>query len=143
MPKTKSNDINIYYEVHGKGFPLVMIMGLGGNVFQWDPTLIREMSKRYKTVIFDNRGAGRTDAPKIDYSPKMFADDTVRLMDELKMQKAHILGLSMGGGIAQEIALSYPQRLEKLILCCTSCGESRYIPQPPELIDRIEKWIAS
>ncbi len=135
MPKVKCNDINVCYEVQGKGFPLVMIMGLSANMDWWDQSLIEEISKKYKTLIFDNRGAGRTDAPKIDYSIKMFADDTARLMDNLKIQKAHILGISMGGMIAQEFALTYPQRVEKLILCSTNCGASKSVQPAPKILN--------
>jgi pimeloyl-ACP methyl ester carboxylesterase len=134
LPKVKCNDINICYEVQGKGFPLVMIMGLSANMDWWDPKLIEETSKKYKIAIFDNRGAGRTDAPKIDYSIKMFADDTAKLMDNLKIQKAHILGISMGGMIAQEFALTYPQRVEKLVLCSTSCGGTKSVPPGPKVL---------
>ena len=67
MPKAKCNDINICYEVKGNGFPLVMIMGLSANMDWWDPRLVEETSKKYKTILFDNRGAGRTDAPKTEY----------------------------------------------------------------------------
>jgi pimeloyl-ACP methyl ester carboxylesterase len=111
-----------------------MIMGLGANMDWWDPKLIEEISKKYKTLIFDNRGVGRTDAPKIDYSIKMFADDTARLMDNLKIQKAHILGISMGGMIAQEFALTYPQKVEKLILCSTNCGASKSVQPAPKIL---------
>jgi pimeloyl-ACP methyl ester carboxylesterase len=112
-----------------------MIMGLSANMDWWDPKLVEETSKKYKTVVFDNRGAGRTDAPKIDYSIKMFADDTAKLMDSLKIQKAHVLGISMGGMIAQEFALTYPQRVEKLVLCSTNCGASKSVPPAPKILN--------
>jgi pimeloyl-ACP methyl ester carboxylesterase len=135
LPKIKCNDINICYEVQGKGVPLAMIMGLSANMDWWDPRLIEQISKKYKTVTFDNRGAGRTDAPRIDYSIKMFADDTARLLDSLKIQKAHILGISMGGMIAQEFALAYPQRVEKLVLCSTNFGATRSVPPGPKIMN--------
>jgi pimeloyl-ACP methyl ester carboxylesterase len=134
LPKVKCNDINICYEVKGKGFPLAMVMGLSANMDWWDPKLIEQISRKYKTVIFDNRGAGRTDAPKIDYSIKMFADDTAKLLDNLKIEKAHILGISMGGMIAQEFALNYPQRVEKLVLCSTTCGASKSVQPGPKVL---------
>jgi pimeloyl-ACP methyl ester carboxylesterase len=130
----KCNDINVYYEIKGNGFPLVMIIGLMANVDWWDPRLIEEASKKYKMIMFDNRGAGRTDAPKIEYSIKMFADDTVKLMDNLKIQKAHIFGISMGGMIAQEIAATYPQRIEKLVLCSTNCGGTKQVLASPQVL---------
>jgi pimeloyl-ACP methyl ester carboxylesterase len=134
LPKVKVGDIDIYYELHGDGFPLVMIMGLSGNIDWWDPRLIQETSKRYKTVIFDNRGAGRTDKPKVAYTIKMFADDTADLMDALKIKRAHILGHSMGGMIAQEFALSHPDKVEKLVLCSTFCGGSNSVQASPQVL---------
>jgi pimeloyl-ACP methyl ester carboxylesterase len=149
MPKIKVNEINIYYEIHGDGYPLVMIMGFTGTANFWSPFLIDGVSKHFKTIIFDNRGAGRTDKPDEDYSIKMIADDTVGLMDALNIEKAHILGLSMGGMIAQELVLNHPEKVEKLILAGTHCGGSRCVFPPVEITDFIagkttysnEEWI--
>ncbi|MDD1776899.1 MAG: alpha/beta hydrolase, partial [Candidatus Helarchaeota archaeon] len=119
MPRIKVKDINMEYKSSGEGFPLVMIMGLGGSLEWWEPPLIEEISKQYRTIIFDNRGIGQTDKPDMKYSIKMFTDDTVGLMNELKIERAHVLGISMGGMIAQELVLNYPERVEKLVLCST------------------------
>ncbi len=127
MPKVLVNEINIYYEIKGEGFPIVMIMGLAGNADWWDKALIEGLSKEYKTIIFDNRGVARTDNDDKDFTMKDLADDTVGLMDALKIEKAHVLGISMGGVVAQEIAINYPQRVEKLILCSTACGGPHFI----------------
>lgn len=132
MPYAKVGDINMYYEVYGSGFPLVMIMGLGANAYWWDPFLIDEFSKHFKVVVFDNRDAGRTDKSKVDYTMKTFADDTAGLMDHLGIERAHVLGVSMGGMIAQEIALNYPDRVEKLVLCVTTPGGPAAAPPKPE-----------
>jgi len=130
--KVKVNDINMYYEIHGDGFPLVMIHGFAANLDWWPPYLIEEVSKNFKTILFDNRGAGRTDKLDIEYSIKGMADDTVGLMDALKIERAHVLGISMGGFIAQELVLNYPERIEKLVLCSTMCHGSKAIPIPPK-----------
>jgi pimeloyl-ACP methyl ester carboxylesterase len=124
MPKAKVNDIRMYYEVKGKGFPLMMINGLGGNMEGWDPRLVEGLSKHFKLVLFDNRGAGRTDLSKGEYTIRLFADDTAGLISALGIPKAHILGISMGGMIAQELAINYPQKVSKLILCSTSSQPS-------------------
>ena len=139
MNSAKCNDINICYDVLGGGFPLVMITGLGSNMDWWDQRLLDQTSKKFRTIIFDNRGAGSTDAPKIDYSIKMFADDTRELMDTLKIERAHVLGTSMGGMIAQEFVLSYPKRVEKLVLCSTSCGGDKAIRAAPEVLNLLFK----
>lgn len=127
----------MYYEIHGDGFPLVMIMGLGANIDWWTSDMIEACSQHFKTIIFDNRGAGRTDKPEIDYSIKMFADDTAGLMDVLNIERAHVLGASMGGSIAQELVLNYPEKVEKLILGCTSCGGSKQIMPSMDVLEEI------
>jgi pimeloyl-ACP methyl ester carboxylesterase len=85
----------------------------------WDPRSVEELSRKFKLVMFDNRGAGRTDVSDRKYSIKLFADDTAGLMDARGISEAHILGHSMGGMIAQELVLNYPEKVAKLILCST------------------------
>ena len=109
----------MYYEIHGDGFPLVMIHGFAGSLDVWPRPVIEQLSKSFKTVIFDTRGAGRTDKPDIKYSIKMFANDVVGLMDILKIEQAHVLGHSMGGSIALGLGINYPERVKKLVPCST------------------------
>ena len=134
MPIIKVNDIHMYFESHGEGFPFFMILGLSCDVNWWTPEIIEAMAKNFKTIVFDNRGIGQSDKPEMSYSIKMFADDTVGLMNALNIEKAHVLGLSMGGFIAQEIALSCPERVEKLILCSTHCGGAKALAPSNEAI---------
>jgi len=118
MPKAKVNGINIDYRLSGQGEPLVMITGTASTQDSWlfqTPVF----KKHYRVVIFDNRGAGRSDRPIGPYSIKMMADDTVGLMNHLGIEKAHILGHSMGGMIAQELAINYPERVLRLVLAST------------------------
>ena len=89
-----------------------MIRGLSSDVYRWPSSFIKEISQFFKIILFDNRGAGRTDKPDIVFSIKMMAADTIGLMDNLKIEKANVLGFSMGGSIAQEIALNYPEQLK-------------------------------
>ena len=117
MPIAKVNDINMYYEIHGEGKPLVLIAGLGMDLSMWGTA--HEISRKYKVIMFDNRGAGRTDKPDNSYSMGMMAEDTVGLMDALGIKRAHIMGGSMGGAIAQTIAAKYPERVDGLILHVT------------------------
>ena len=127
MSKARVNDINMYYEVQGEGFPLVMVMGFLGSASCWDPRMLPSLADKFKVVVFDNRGAGRTDISEREYSIKLFAEDTVGLMDALNIPQAHVLGISMGGMIAQEVALNYPRRVQKLILASTFCGGARSV----------------
>lgn len=119
MSKVKVGDIDVYYEIKGKGFPLIMIQGIGSSLDWWDPRLIESLSKRFKLILFDNRGTGRSEISDKKCTMKLFSDDTANLMEALGISKAYILGISMGGMIAQELALSYPQKVAKLILCST------------------------
>jgi len=128
----KVKDLNMYFEIHGEGYPLVLMRGLSSSLNSWPPYSIAQFSKSFKTVLFDNRGAGNTDKPDGKYSAKMMADDTVGLMDVLDIKKAYLLGFSMGGCIAQEIVLNYPNRITKLILTSSWCGSFHGITPIPE-----------
>ena len=129
MPIAKVGDISLYYEVHGKGEPLVLIMGIGihgGHAFAIQDKLASE----HRVIIFDNRGTGRSDKPETPYTAKMMAGDVVGLLDILGIGTANVFGHSMGGMIAQEFALNYHGRLDNLILGGTSCGGIRAQPNP-------------
>ena len=121
MPKIKVGDINMYYEIHGKGAPLVMIIGASGNV-DWMKNAIPVFSREYRLVLFDNGDAGRTDVSVKSYTTETLADDLAGLLDALKIESAHIQGASMGGMIAQQFVLRYPKKVRSLILACTYCG---------------------
>jgi pimeloyl-ACP methyl ester carboxylesterase len=87
-------------------------------------------SKTFQTIVFDNRGVGKTDKPDEAYSVRMFADDTSGLLQHLNVNTCHVLGISMGGMIAQQLALSYPELIEKMILCSTTFGGQNSLPIP-------------
>ena len=139
MATVKVNGCEIYYEIHGQGDPLVLIMGLRRNV-EWWYRQIPSLSKHFQVIAFDNRGAGRSDKPAMEYSMRLFADDTAGLMDALDISNAHILGVSMGGYIAQELALNHPAKVRDLVLGCTGCGGDRAVIMTPE---RLEKFTAN
>lgn len=121
MPKAGVNGIDVCYRVQGEGEPLVLIMGFGGGHYAWF-FQTRAFKKYYQVVTFDSRGVGKTDKPSEPYTVKTMADDAIGLMDYLGVGKAHILGVSMGGAVAQEVAISYPERVDKLILGSTYAG---------------------
>jgi len=139
MGKVKVNGCELYYEVHGQGDPLVLIMGLRRNV-EWWYRQIPALAEHFQVIAFDNRGAGRSDKPAMEYSIRLFADDTAGLMDALDISEARILGISMGGYIAQELALNYPAKVNSLVLGCTGCGGDRAVSMSPE---RMEKFTAN
>ncbi len=125
-----AGDIKMYYEVHGQGEPLLLIMGFGGSVLDWGWVLPPKLAERYRIIMFDNRGAGRSDQPPGPYSIKQMADDAANLMDALGLESAAVFGASMGGMIAQELALNYPGKVKRLILGCTSAGGSGGVMDP-------------
>jgi 3-oxoadipate enol-lactonase len=121
MTKANVNGVNIDYDVCGQGEPLVLIQGLGGPRSGWI-FQTRAFSKYYRVITFDNRGVGKSDKPSQPYTVRTMADDTRALLDHLGVDKAHVLGASLGGMVAQEMAISYPDRVMKLILACTAAG---------------------
>ena len=120
MPVAKVNRIDINYEIEGEGEPLLLVGGWGSDLSMWRLQL-PTFRKHFAVIVFDNRGAGKSDKPLGPYSMKEMADDAIGLMDYLKIDRAIVLGYSMGGAIAQEIAINYPQRITKLVLCNTAC----------------------
>jgi len=130
LPTVQVNDIEIYYKVIGKGYPFILIRGLSSSLDSWPQYNIEQFSRFFKTILFDNRGAGRTSIPEGKYSSKLMASDTIGLMDALKIEDAYLLGYSMGGCIAQEIAINHPNRVSKLILASSWCGPSHGIVTP-------------
>ena len=125
MPTAPIRDIMTYYEEAGSGDPLILVMDVGGDLQAW-AMQVPTLSKYFRVITFDNRGAGRTSAPDKPYSIAGIADDLAGLMDKLGIEKAHILGWSMGGYIAQEFALKYPARVDKLILLATAANIDGY-----------------
>jgi pimeloyl-ACP methyl ester carboxylesterase len=103
----------------------------------WSPTLLRELSSNLKVIIFDNRGIGQSPIGTKQFSINQFANDTIDLLDTLKIRRADILGFSIGSYIAQEIALKNPNRVNSLILYASSCGGKNAIPPRPELLQAI------
>jgi pimeloyl-ACP methyl ester carboxylesterase len=129
-------DIQMGYRTYGNGYPLVMIMGYGNTMRLWDPVLIRSLSSYYKLIIFDNRGMGNTETGQRPFSIEQFADDTAGLMGALDIPQAHVLGWSMGGLIAEEVALRHPGRVNKLILYAAHCNANLF-PPTPEVIQKL------
>jgi len=137
MPHVHANGINIYYEEHGTGEPLVLIMGFTVSSIGWHWN-IPDFAKQFRVIAFDNRGVGQSDKPDVPYSMAMFADDTAGVLAGLGIDNAHIFGISMGGMIAQEFALRYQQRVKTLTLGCTNCGGPHTVlSKDPEVVSML------
>ncbi|MHA1350782.1 MAG: alpha/beta fold hydrolase [Promethearchaeota archaeon] len=115
------NGVRLCYEVFGDGYPLFLIHGFGAKKENWIAQ-IPDLSKHYKVIRLDNRGAGKSDRPDRKYTMEVFADDVNGLMVHLGIEKANIAGWSLGGMIVQNFVLKYPERVNKIILINTNYG---------------------
>ena len=138
MSKVKVNTMEIYYEIHGTGPPLLMILGLGANITWWGNYFIKGLANYFKVIAFDNRGTGQSSNPKSQYTIKTLANDAFGLLKALNTEDAFVFGHSMGGGIAQELTIQY-SGISKLILCSSSCGGSESILASPEVLEIVDK----
>ncbi|MFI5285549.1 MAG: alpha/beta fold hydrolase [Candidatus Dormibacteria bacterium] len=115
---THVGDIDMYYEIHGSGEPLVLVGGLANDLSEWE-WMVNWCAHTHRVLAFDNRGAGRSDKPDAPYSIPMMGNDTDALMDAVGMSHATVIGVSMGGRIALDLALEHPERVGRLILVST------------------------
>jgi 3-oxoadipate enol-lactonase len=134
MPKIESSGIEIYYEIHGNGQPLLLITGLGYGLWYWQK-LVAELSDHFQVITFDNRGAGKSSHPEGPYTVPMMAEDTAGLLDALNLEQVAVLGHSLGGFIAQELVINRPDLVGKLILASTNHGGMKVIPVTPEALE--------
>jgi pimeloyl-ACP methyl ester carboxylesterase len=121
MPFVENQSAKIYWDEQGQGTPLILIMGLGYPSALWHRTR-PALSQHFRTIALDNRGVGSSDVPPGPYSIATMASDAAAVLDAAGVPRAHVFGVSMGGMIAQEFALQYPERTRALILGCTSPG---------------------
>jgi 3-oxoadipate enol-lactonase len=135
MPRTVVSDIEIYWESHGRGKPLLLISGVSGGTWTWEES-IGAWSPHFRVIVFDNMGAGRSSKPDRPYVIREMAEHAAAVLDAAEEERVFVVGLSMGGMIAQEVALCYPGRISGLVLGCTHCGGSERIPPAPEVIQK-------
>jgi 3-oxoadipate enol-lactonase len=133
VPHAEVNGQRLYYEVQGEGDPLVIVMGLGGDLLAW-ARQIPEFAKSYQVIAIENRDVGRSSYADGPYEIADMADDTLALVDELGLGDFHLLGVSMGGAISQHVALKAPDRVRTLSLCVTWGGGGRYMREHSRLL---------
>lgn len=132
-----ANGQELYYEVHGDGPPLVLVMGIGYDCSLWTLAQVPELSTQFRVVILDNRDAGRSTQARHPYTIADMADDLAGLLDALEIQRSHLLGLSMGGMIAQEFALRHADRVDRLVISGSGAAPARSAVDPI----RIWRWV--
>ena len=133
MPYTEAPGFRMYYEERGSGFPLLLINGLGSDHREWLHQL-PAFGARFRTIVFDNRGTGDSDVPPGPYTTAQMGDDAAALLGFLGISRSHVLGVSLGGMIAQEVALRHPGLVERLVLGCTGPGGKLSIRPTPEAL---------
>lgn len=122
MPLVRVGEIELSYERAGSGPPLLMIMGMSGTFDHWNETFKAGLASEFETIVYDHRGVGASSRLEGAATIAQLAEDAVGLLDALEIDSAHVLGISMGGMVAQELALAHAERISTLTLGCTYCG---------------------
>lgn len=128
-------DIDIAYKMSGNGEPILLIPGGSAGMNAWDPSFIRDLSSNHTVIVFDPRGVGNTTIGSNPYTMQQLANDTAGLLDALKIQNANVLGYSLGSYTAQQLVLTNPEKVSRLILAGSSCGGKESMPKPPEFLN--------
>ena len=140
MPKLKLHDLEIYYEVHGQGQPMVFLSETACDGEVWKIYQVPEFSKDHKVIIHDYLGTGQSSKPSIDYTTKLFTEHVIALLDHLDVKDAIVVGHSMGGRVAQLLALDYPQRVKKLVLASTGAHFPLTKGLPLKIMKEMIEW---
>ena len=125
--------MRIAWERRGEGAPLLLIHGLGYARWGWEP-VVPGLAESFDVLLFDNRGIGESDAPPGPYTVAELAGDALQVLDEAGVERAHVLGTSLGGMVAQELALAAPERVDRLVLACTTPGGPEAFPMPEQTV---------
>jgi 3-oxoadipate enol-lactonase len=126
--------VNVAWERRGEGAPLLLIHGLGYARWGWEP-VVDGLARSFDVLLFDNRGIGASDAPPGPYTAAALAGDAVQVLDEAGVDRAHVCGSSLGGMVAQELALARPERVDRLVLASTHPGGTTAHPMPQRTVE--------
>ena len=134
LEKVRVGDIDVAYKMFGQGDPIILFNGASDSMDAWDPSFLTGLSSNHTVIAFDQRGIGNSTVGSKPYTYQQLANDTAGLLDALKIPKADVMGYSLGGHIAQAFTLSYPDKVNRLILVATTCGGKDGIPKPAEFL---------
>src|ERR687890_2119077 len=134
LKKVHVGDIDVAYKMFGKGDPIILFNGASDNMDAWDPSFLKGLSSNHTVIAFDQRGIANTTIGSKPYTYQQIADDAAGLLDALKIPKADVMGYSLGSYLAQQLTVSYPDKVNRLILVASSCGGKDHTPKPPEFI---------
>jgi 3-oxoadipate enol-lactonase len=137
MPVVSTGEIELSYERSGSGPPLLLIMGATGTALSWGEPFLDALRQDFETIVYDNRGIGESSRVEEQFTTAQLAQDAAGLLDALEIDSAHVLGISMGGMAAQELALARPARVRTLTLGCTYCGGEGSSLFSPEVLQRM------
>lgn len=129
-----NGDVRIAYETRGAGKPLLLMHGLGYGRWGWEP-LLEPLADEFHVLFYDNRGIGDSDVPPGPYSARQLAEDAVAVLDAAGAERADVVGTSLGGMAAQELALGFADRVDRLVLACTTPGGLSAHPMPQQTVD--------
>jgi pimeloyl-ACP methyl ester carboxylesterase len=136
MPKVPVDGFELYYESEGDGEPLLLIPGFASGRSLWQKQ-VGPLARHFRVISFDPRGVAQSDKPDGEQTIGLLADDVAALLNFLRIERAHIVGVSFGGFVAQEFALRYPQMTQRLVLCCTSFGGPNHVVPEPQIMNDI------
>jgi 3-oxoadipate enol-lactonase len=143
VPSVAVAGTELHYERRGTGPPLLLIQGLGGNSLHWGEPFLSALEQDFELLLYDHRGVGRSALLEGAVTVPGLAADALGLLDALAVPEAHVLGISLGGMVAQELALAAPQRVSSLTLGCTSCGGTQSKPTAPAVVQRLTAAVLS
>jgi 3-oxoadipate enol-lactonase len=143
MPVVDTGDVELSYERSGSGPPLLLIMGMSGTFSHWAEPFLDELRSGFEVIAYDHRGVGESGPLEGELTTAGLARDAAGLLAALEVQSAHVLGISMGGMVAQELALAHPERIRTLALGCTYCGGEGSSLASPQIIQRLVEGMSS
>jgi 3-oxoadipate enol-lactonase len=143
MPIARVGEVELSYERGGSGPPLLAIMGMSGTLLTWGEPFMAPLREHFEVIAYDHRGVGRSSRMEAPFTIAELAADAAGLLDALEVESAHVLGISMGGMVAQELVLAHPQRVRTLCLGCTYCGGEGSALASPPIAQRLFEAISS